>query len=258
MMGSIAGDIIGSVYEFQPYKRTDFELFDPACKYTDDTVLTVALADAILCGRPYADLLREYWKAYPHRGYGGRFKAWARSPGRGPYGSFGNGAAMRITPVGCAYDTLGEVLDRARDFTAVTHDHPEGVKGGQATAASVFLARTGRGKEEIRKYVADAFGYDLGRTCDDIRPTYRFDVTCQGTVPEAIVAFLDSKDYEDSIRLAVSLGGDADTLACITGGIAEAYYGGVPEPIERKVCGLLDQRLEKVTKAFMVKYCGVN
>ena len=254
MIGAISGDVIGSVYEFHNTKRDDFPLFDPKCTFTDDSVLTVALADAILSGRPYADLLREYWRLYPHRGYGGSFRAWARDPKRGPYGSYGNGSAMRISPAGWAYDSLEETLERAREFTAVTHDHPEGVKGGQATAAAIFLARTGSKKDEIRDCVERSFCYDLRRTCDEIRPGYVFNEICQETVPEAIIAFLESKDYEGAVRLAVSLGGDSDTLACIAGSIAEAFYGGVPRAIREKVFSLLDDHLRGITLAFAERF----
>jgi ADP-ribosylglycohydrolase len=254
MIGAIAGDVIGSVYEFHNVKRDDFPLFDPKCTFTDDSVLTVALADAILSGQPYADLLRQYWRLYPHRGYGGQFRAWARTPERGPYGSFGNGAAMRVSPAGWAFGSLEETLEKAREFTAVTHDHPEGIKGGQATAAAIFLARTASTKDQIRDSIEKSFGYDLRRTCDQIRPGYAFNEICQETVPEAIIAFLESDGYERAVRLAVSLGGDSDTLACIAGSIAEAFYGGVPRPIREKTLSLLDVRLRRTTLAFAERY----
>jgi ADP-ribosylglycohydrolase len=254
MIGSIAGDIIGSVFEFHPYKRTDFDLFGPASRFTDDTVLTVALADAILHGLDYADALKTYWKAYPHRGYGNRFRGWARGSLSGPYMSCGNGSAMRTAPVGWAYGTLEETLGRAEKYSAVTHNHPEGIKGAQAVAAAIYLARTGAGKNEIRDYVSHSFGYDLSRSCNQIRPGYRFDETCQATVPEAVTAFLESTDYESAVRLAVSLGGDADTLGCITGGMAEAFYGGVPKGILEEVRARLDGPLLRTTQLFMETY----
>jgi ADP-ribosylglycohydrolase len=250
MLGAIAGDIIGSEYEAHPIKTTRFPLFSPRCRFTDDTVLTVALADAILHDKDYATLMKEYYSLYPKAGYGSFFHGWARSAVHNPYGSFGNGAAMRISPAGWAYDTLEEVLQRAKGFTEVTHNHPEGIKGAQATAAAVFLARSGTPKGEIRQYVMKEFGYDLSRPLDEIRPAYRFDVTCQGTVPQAITAFIESVDFEDAIRKAVSLGGDSDTLACITGGMAEAYYGDVPDHIAANVYDILDERLSTVTRAF--------
>ncbi len=233
MLGAVAGDIIGSVYEFNNTHRYDFELFTPRSTFTDDTVLTVAVADCILHGKDYARTIWEYGNRYPDRGYGGRFPNWLDSKDLKPYNSFGNGSAMRVSPVGFAFDTLEETLAEARRSAEVTHNHPEGIKGAQAVAAAIFLARRGESKGYIREYITDTFGYDLNRTLDEIRPNYTFDETCQGSVPEAIIAFLESNDYEDAIRKAVTLGGDSDTIACITGGIAQAHYGGVPEYIVR-------------------------
>lgn len=255
MLGAIAGDIIGSVYEWHNIKTTEFELFSPACRFTDDTVLTVALADSILSGADYADKMKEYFHRYPNAGYGGRFADWVLSHPSFPYNSWGNGAAMRISPVGYAYDTLDETLSKAEFFTEVTHNHPEGIKGGCTTAAAIFLARTGSSKAEIKASISATFGYDLTRTLDEIRPGYHFDVSCQGTVPQAITAFLESTDFEDAIRKAISLGGDSDTLACITGGIAQAFYGGVPGSIAAKVYSFLDEPLAGVARLFMEKYC---
>lgn len=254
MIGAIAGDIIGSVYEGRPIKTKEFDLFSPHARFTDDTVLTVALAEAILTGRDYGMLMKDYYRRYPHAGYGGMFRQWAREEDSRPYNSFGNGSAMRISPVGFACASLEEVLDKARHFTVCTHSHPEGVKGAQATAAAIFMARTGHSKKEIREYIEQTFAYDLSRTVHEIRPTYRFDVTCQGSVPEAIIAFLDSEGYEDAVRTAVSLGGDSDTQACITGGIAEAFYGGVPDGIRDRVLAILTDDLRSVTLAFMARY----
>jgi ADP-ribosylglycohydrolase len=255
MLGTIAGDIIGSVYEgkkaWKLARTPDFEpLFDPRARFTDDTVLTVAVAEGILHGGDLVDLLKDYARSYPGAGYGGTFRGWAESDERAPYSSWGNGAAMRVSPVGFAYDSLDEVLIRARWTAEVTHDHPEGIRGAQATAAAVFLARTGHGKEEIRATIERKFGYDLSQRLDDLRPTFRFDVSCQGTVPPALVAFLESDDYEHAVRLAVSLGGDADTLAAIAGGIAQAYYGGVPAPIREQALARLDVRLAAVVEEF--------
>ena len=254
MLGAIAGDIIGSVYEWHNIKTKEFPLFSPKCFFTDDSVLTIALADTILSGTPYVESLKRFYHWYPHCGYGGGFHHWVQSGSDRPYKSWGNGAAMRISPAGWAYDDLDTVLAKAAEFTGVTHNHPEGIKGGQSTAAAIFLARQGKSKQEIRGYVESEFGYDLSRHVDEIRPTYAFDESSQGTVPEAICAFLDSTDYEDAIRNAISLGGDSDTLACITGGIAEAFYGGVPEPIVSKVYQVLDARLGAVTRQFTEKY----
>jgi len=244
MIGAIAGDIIGSRYEFNSIKTTDFELFGAGCRFTDDTVLTVALAEAILNDEDYVSLLKKYYRRYPDAGYGKSFRDWAAGISRKPYNSFGNGAAMRISPVGFYFGTLEEVLAKAEFYTAVTHNHPEGIKGAQATAAAIFLARNGSSKEEIRRYVTDTFGYDLSRTCDQIRPGYSFDVTCQGSVPEAIICFLESTDFEGAVRLAVSLGGDSDTQACIAGGIAEGFYG-VPGWITDTTLGYLDEELRE-------------
>ncbi len=254
MIGAIAGDIIGSVYEHRPIKTKDFPLFSAQCNFTDDTVLTVAIADAILSGVPYVDSVRRIGRRYPGAGYGGSFIRWLLSDHARPYNSWGNGSAMRVSPVGFAFSTEDEVLQQARMTAEITHNHPEGIKGAEATALGVFLARTGYNKEAIRSRIKNLFGYDLDRTVDDIRPSYSFDVSCQGTVPQAIIAFLDSESYEDAIRNAISLGGDSDTLACITGGIAEAFYGGVPREIHAKVVDLLTPDLWKVTKAFCDKY----
>lgn len=250
MLGAIAGDIIGSVYEFNNIKTADFPLFGKRSRFTDDTVLTVALADSILYGVSYVDKIIEYYHIYPDCGYGGRFIKWAESGSREPYNSFGNGSAMRVSPVGWAYDTLQMVLNEAGRSAAVTHNHPEGVKGAQSVAAAVFLARKGSTRKEIKDFVTKRFNYDLSRTLDQIRPVYRFDETCQGSVPQAIIAFLESDDYEDAIRKAVSIGGDSDTIACITGGIAEAFYGPVPDAIAKQALSLLDDRLRNIVLRF--------
>jgi len=255
MIGAIAGDIVGSRFEHHPRKTKEFSFINPMCKFTDDTVLTVALADTILTGTPYSLNLKKFYDWYPHAGYGDSFHRWANSLALRPYNSWGNGAAMRISPVGFAYDNLDMVLRKAAEFTEITHNHPEGIKGGQAAAAAVFLARTGKTKDEIKAYIEKTFHYDLSRTVDEIRPDYTFDVSSQGTVPQAIRAFIDSTGFEDALRNAVSLGGDADTLACITGGIAQAFYG-VPPEIEKQVYTFLDERLGKITRAFMARCCG--
>lgn len=255
MIGAIAGDIIGSVYEWNNIRTKAFTLFAPDCVFTDDSVLTVALADTILTGTPYLANLKQFFNWYPDVGYGGTFAHWAMSGSFDPYNSWGNGAAMRISPAGYAYDDLKTVLKKAEEFTAVTHSHPEGIKGGKATAAAIFLAREGKSKDEIKDYITREFGYDLSRHVDEIRPNYRFNESCQGTVPEAIRAFYDSTGFEDALRTAVSLGGDCDTLTCITGGIAQAFYGGVPEEVQREVYIRLDDRLTDITRRFMEKFC---
>jgi ADP-ribosylglycohydrolase len=258
MIGAIAGDIIGSVYEWDNIRTKDFLLFGDRCSFTDDSVLTVALADSILRSKDYAETMKEYYRRYPNVGYGGMFHRWAKSAQSQPYDSWGNGAAMRISPVGFAFQTLDEVLSNAESFTAVTHNHPEGIRGAQSVAAAIFLARTGSSKEEIKAYVENTFGYDLAPTCDEIRPTYRFNESCQGTVPQAFAAFLESSTFEDAIRNAISLGGDSDTLACITGGIAEAFYGGVPESIAARVFDILDDGLRSVTLEFATAFLSLK
>lgn len=254
MIGAIAGDIIGSVYEFDNIKTTDFPLFTNESDYTDDTIMTVAVADWLLKGGDLAKVMQRYGREYPYPtgGYGGRFSGWLREKDPQPYNSWGNGSAMRVSAVGWMFDSLEKTLEVAKETAVVTHNHPEGIKGAQATAAAIYLARTGKSKQDIKQYIETTFSYDLGRTCDEIRPFYRFNESCQGTVPEAIIAFLDSSDFENAIRLAVSLGGDSDTLACITGGIAEAFYG-IPEDIEKQVSDKLPDTFQKVIKEFKNK-----
>src|SRR5262245_24766819 len=250
MIGVIAGDVIGSVHEHALTKSTNFPLFHPLCRFTDDTVLTVATAYAILSGTPYEQAYRDFGRRYPNAGYGGSFYEWLLTEEPRPYNSWGNGSAMRVAPVGFAFGTVENVLNEAERSAAVTHDHPEGIKGAQATALAVFMARSGASKDEIRTDLVQRFGYDLHRTVAEIRPDYRWDVSCQRSVPEAIVAFLDSSDVEDAIRLAVSLGGDADTQAAIAGGVAEAYYKHVPEIIVRPVRERLPPGFIDVIDAF--------
>ncbi len=254
MIGAIAGDIIGSIYEHHPIKTREFPLFDKGCRFTDDTVLTVAVADAILSGRPYIESVREIGQRHPYAGYGGSFIKWLHAPDPQPYNSWGNGAAMRVSPVGFAFSTENEVLAQAELTAAITHNHPEGIKGAQATALAVFLARTGHDKETIRQRIMQDFGYDLTRTIDEIRPDYSFDISCQGTVPEAIIAFLDADSWEDTIRNAISLGGDSDTLACIAGGIAEGFYKEIAPDVCRQVEQILSPDLWKITVAFCARY----
>ncbi len=254
MLGAIAGDIIGSAYEFYSAKTTDFKLFTPESRFTDDTVLTVAVADCILNEKNYAATFKEYGHRYPDAGYGGMFLRWLHSTGNAPYNSFGNGSAMRVSPVGFAFFGLNEVLKAAEKSAAVTHDHTEGIKGAQAVAAAIWMAKNGYSKKAIRDYVEETFGYDLHRTLDKIRPYYHFDETCQGSVPEAIIAFLESRDYEDAIRKAVSLGGDSDTQACIAGGIAQAFYKELPTQIIKRVRMILDKDLLSIVDEFNHKY----
>ena len=235
LLGGIAGDIIGSIYEFNPVRFKDFELFKSNSTYTDDTVMTIANAEWLLSKGVLMDIMRKYGHKYPGAGYGGMFYDWLKSRCPKPYNSFGNGSAMRVSPVGWAFDTLEETLEAAKQSAEITHNHPEGIKGAQATAACIFMARTGKSKQEIKEYVETKFGYDLSRTCNEIRPTYQFNESCQDTVPESIIAFLESTDFESAIRLTVSLGGDADTMGAITGAIAEAYYNVIPEHIKNEV-----------------------
>jgi len=254
MIGAIAGDIIGSVYERHNIKRVDFPLFDPRCRFTDDTVLTVAIADAILTGSSYSDKLKEYFRYYPNAGYGPGFRRWAASRRITPYYSQGNGSAMRVSPLGYAFDTLEEVLEQAKKSAKVTHNHPEGIKGAQSTAAAIFLARTEKSKREIKGFIESTFGYNLSKPLDEIREYYRFDGTCKGSVPQAITAFLESNDFEDAVRKAISIGGDSDTIACIAGGIAESYYGEIPDHVKTRVFQILDERLKRVIQEFSKLY----
>ncbi|MGH1393628.1 MAG: ADP-ribosylglycohydrolase family protein [Trichormus sp.] len=260
MLGAIAGDIIGSVYEGKSLKTKDFPLFDRQCRFTDDTVLTVAVADIILHteqfppSSKYIDQFKWYYSYYQYAGYGRNFSNWAKSNTREPYNSFGNGAAMRVSPIGFAYDDLETVLREAKRSAEVTHNHPEGIKGAQATAAAIFLARTGYDQGAIKSYIQTTFGYNLERTLEQIRPTYQYDATCPGSVPQAIIAFLESTNFEDAIRNAISIGGDSDTIACITGGIAQAYYQGVPQAIAQQSLSHLNDHLRNITEKFMYKY----
>jgi len=253
MLGAIAGDIFGAAYEGNPLKRDDVDVFNRPRNFTDDTVLTVATADALIGDGDYAAAYRRWGSRFPGRGYGGWFHEWLADPALGPYNSFGNGSAMRVSPIGWAFDTLDEVLAEAERSAAVTHSHPEGIKGAQATAAAIHLARIGASKEEIRREISTRFAYDLDRTIEQIRPDYSFDVTCQGSVPEALIAFLDADDFEHTLRLAISLGGDADTQAAIAGGVAEAFWGGLPERIEAEIRGVLDPALLEVVDRFSAK-----
>lgn len=245
VIGAIAGDVIGSAYEFNPTREYGFELFTPKSTFTDDTVLTMANVQWLLEDEQHShetlvNIMQDLCHRYEWRGYGGRFVQWIVSSNPQPYGSFGNGSAMRVSPVGYYAQTLDEALELAKISAEVTHNHPEGIKGAQATAAAIFLARQGKTKQEIGKYVAETFNYDLSRTLEEIRPDYTFDETCQRTVPEAITCYLEGRDYEDVVRLAVSLAADADTLAAIAGSIASATMD-VPNEISQRVISLLSE-----------------
>ncbi len=231
ILGAIAGDVIGSVYVYKHNKSIDFKLFNEQSQFTDDTVLTLAIADAIMHKKDYAKTVWDYGNKYSYAGYGGMFHYWLSSDRLEPYNSYGNGSAMRVSAVGFAYDTMENVLKVTEQTASITHNHEEGIKGAQAIASAIFLARKGKSKEEIKDFIEQTFHYDLSFTLDEIRADYEFDATCQGSVPQSIVAFLESTDYENAIRLAISIGGDSDTIACMTGGIAVAYYNDIPNYI---------------------------
>ena len=260
MYGAILGDIIGSPFEFDRGDKTkNFDLFSKGCDFTDDSVMTIAVGEALLAVGPEATVkeieeavvtnMQDWGKRYPYAGYGGRFRYWLRERNPKPYGSYGNGSAMRVSAAGWLYDSMERTREVARATANVTHNHPEGIKGAEATAGAIYMARSGSSKEEIKEYIEREFHYNLDRTLDEIRPGYHMDETCQRTVPEAIIAFLESKDFEDAIRNAVSLGGDTDTLGAITGSIAEAFYG-IPAVLlaecrNRIVEGLMTDVLEE-------------
>jgi ADP-ribosylglycohydrolase len=253
MLGAIAGDIIGSVYEAAALKSTRFPLFDTDSSFTDDTVLTVAVADWLLHGGDLVDRLHDYFHAYPQAGYGGTFFHWALQRRREPYNSWGNGSAMRVSPVAYACADLETVLARAEQSASVTHNHPEGIRGAQATASAIFLARQGEDKPAIRAYVERTFGYRLDEPLDEIRLRYTFDVSCQGSVPQSLIAFLEADSFESAVRNAVSLGGDADTMACIAGAVAEAHHG-LPDHIAQQTLSRLDDRLRGVIVEFQERF----
>jgi len=255
MLGAIAGDIIGSIYEAAPIKTKDFPLFGPGVTFTDDTVCTVAVADALMQGGNFAGTLRAYVRRYPGRGYGAMFRRWATTPGMPAYGSWGNGAAMRVSPIAYWARDEAELLELAAGTAAVSHDHPDAIAGAQAVALAMWLARARSERSEIRASIERRFGYDLEPTVDQIRAWYRFDVSCKGTVPPAIVCALEAEDYRDAVRNAISLGGDSDTLACITGGIAEILYG-LPDEVTREARALLDAPLREVVDRFYARLGG--
>ena len=259
MFGAMLGDMIGAPFEFdQGGKTKDFPLFCPKSEFTDDSVMTIAVAQALMdtLGRPdeavTAALISEMQKwgrKYPDAGYGCMFYEWLHQKQPKPYNSFGNGSAMRVSAAGWLYDTLEETRKAARLTAEVTHNHPEGVKGAEAVASAIFLARTGADKDTIRSFITDTFGYDLSRTCDEIRPGYHHVETCQKTVPEAVTAFLEGTSFEDVIRTAVSLGGDCDTLTCIAGSMAEAFYG-VPDDLKAECLKRLPADMRDVLLRF--------
>ena len=260
MFGAILGDMIGSPYEFDMgNKSKEFPLFSKRSTYTDDTVMTIAVANVFLndsllmnedvIRQSLIESMHKYGKLFPNAGYGGRFGMWLFLDGTEPYNSWGNGSAMRVSSVAWLFDDLGMVRLMARLSAEVTHNHPEGIKGAEATASAIFLARTGRSKAEIKRYIENEFGYDLSRTCDEIRPSYHHVESCQETVPEAITAFLEGESFEDVIRTAVSLGGDCDTLTCIAGSIAEGFYG-VSEQLKQECLNRLPDELKTVLEQF--------
>ena len=256
LYGTLGGDFVGSIYEFNNIKTKDFLLIDGRCKLTDDSILTMATADAICSQTDYAVCYHRWGNRHLHRGYGGHFRSWLRTPEEQlePYNSWGNGSAMRVSPVGFAFQTVDDVLDEAEKSASVTHNHDEGIRGASATALAIFLAKQGQSKETIKKEIEFRFGYNLSISLDTIRPTYYFDVSCQGTVPVAIRAFLESWCYEDAIRNAVSVGGDSDTIAAITGGIAVAYYKEMPERLVEAIENNLTPDMQDVCERFAKAY----
>ncbi len=253
MLGAIAGDIIGSRFEWEPTKKTDFELFSNDSHFTDDTILTIAVTYSLLENIGYAESLKHFGNKY-EAGYGSSFYAWLDSDSLEPYNSWGNGSAMRVSPVAYAFNSVDEVLKHARKSAEVTHNHPEGIKGAQAVALAIFLARTGSSKQIIKDEISKRFGYNLERTLKKIRPNYAFEVSCQKSVPESIICFLEAYDYEETVRNAVSLGGDSDTMACIAGSIAEAFYKGVPEDIAQNVFERLPDEFIDILERFRDKF----
>ncbi len=258
MLGAIVGDIAGSTYEFLSNKNFSVPLFPRGSDYTDDTIMTVATAAAILAKRDYRRAYLDFGNRYPDPmgGYGAGFKGWLHDIEPAPYGSWGNGSAMRVSPVGWAFEQMPEVLIEAKRSAEVTHSHPEGIKGAQAVAATILMARGGSSKAEIRSFVCETFGYDLSRSVDEVRDNYAFNESCQRTVPEAIIAFLGSDDFEHAIRNAISLGGDADTVGCITGAVAHAYYGEVPPLFVAETKSRLPNEFLSIVSEFTSKFGG--
>ncbi|CAI8214963.1 MAG: ADP-ribosylglycohydrolase family protein [Sulfurovum sp.] len=254
MLGAIIGDICGSYYEDSPVEDYNFELLRDISNYTDDSILTIATVYSILNNESYTKIYKLLAKIDIHRGFGNNFINWVESDNNKPYYSYGNGSAMRVSPVGYIYNTVEETLIEAKKSAEVTHNHPEGIKGAEAIALCVFLARIGKTKEEIKKEILNRYKYDLNRTIKEIKPSYQFDVSCQGSVPEAIISFLESNDYESSVRNAIYLGGDSDTLACMSGSIAEAYYKEIPKPYFIKVLSIMPPNYAEIINQFYLKY----
>ena len=260
MLGAILGDMIGAPYEFdRSPKVKELPLFSRGTQFTDDSVMTTAVTDALInindgaddkeIKRALVDSMQKWGHRYPNAGYGCMFYEWLRTRNPKPYGSFGNGSAMRVSAAGWLYDTLEETRRIARLTAEVTHNHPEGVKGAEAIASAIFMARMGRSKDEIKAFIVREFGYDLTRTCDEIRPGYHHIETCQQTVPEALTAFFEGEDFEDVVRTAVSLGGDCDTLTCIACSVAEAFYG-IPEFMKEECLKRLPEDMIGVIESF--------
>lgn len=259
MFGAIAGDVIGSYYEHYPTKRLDFDLFPEQATFTDDTVLTLAVAQWLLNERTeLASIFHRFVQKYPDAGYGTSFLSWANCTRTEPYESWANGSAMRVSPVAYAASSLDETLALAKLSAEVTHNHPDGIRGAQSVAAAVYLARTGASKAEIQAYIEEHFLYDCSTPLAQIRPRYLFDVSCTGSVPQAIRSFLESTSFESAIRNAISLGGDADTMACIAGAIAEPFYGSVPIDIRNKVTSYLPPHLIKLAQEFTGRFVLPN
>jgi len=254
MLGSIIGDIIGSVYEFHPTKDYNFEAFAEGSTFTDDTVLTIAIADALLNEHSFKDAVYKWARKHPKRGYGRKFWNWMVSKDPQPYNSFGNGSAMRASPIGFMELPLDEKIALAKESAIITHNHPEGVKGAQAIATAIHMALNGQDKMQIKKAIEESYQYDLSRDYQDIKVDYKYDITCPGSVPEAFIAFLESEDYESAIRLAISLGGDADTQACMVGGMAEAYYKELPEEFIHKAMGILPEEMQAIIRNYYKRY----
>jgi ADP-ribosyl-[dinitrogen reductase] hydrolase len=254
MFGAVVGDIAGSTYERFNFKFESCEIFAEGSRFTDDTVLTLATADHFLFGESYAEVYRRFGRNYPNAGYGATFRQWMLADDPKPYNSWANGSAMRASPIAWVADDLEWALEEAKRSAAVTHDHPNGIKGAQGVVAAVFLARQGESKDAIRQLVGDRFGYNLDRTIEEIRPSYVFDVSCEGSVPEAIIAFLDSTDFESAIRKGISIGGDSDTIACIAGAIAHAFYGEVPQWMVEYCNGVLDVAQRSIMADFWERY----
>lgn len=260
MLGAIIGDIVGSRFERFNYKGKDFEFFHESCRMTDDSILTLAVADAFMNNRSYSDTVLEYARENPLAGYGGSFINWVDSADHKPYNSWGNGSAMRVSALAWLINDMDTLMEEAKKSAEITHNHPEGIKGAQAIAAAVLLARQEKSKEEIKKHIEDTFGYDLNRTVKFLNETYQFDVSCQGSVPEAIICFLESVDFEDCLRNAISIGGDSDTIASMACAIAETHYVHIKEELQKYAFEFLtkNQKFSNVFNQFNEKILLIN